>query len=83
MASAPLSGGEPTDLVGPELAYLIAPGQSQAPSALLAVASVPGITTVLLSTSGAPDWDEAQAALVGLSLTAAQLRDVTDALSTT
>ncbi|MEY9958880.1 hypothetical protein [Streptacidiphilus sp. MAP5-52] len=83
MASAPLSGGELADLVGPELAHLIAPGLSQAQSALLAVASVPGITTVLLSASSAPHWDEAQAALAGLPLTAAQLRDVTDALSTT
>ena len=55
----------------------------RATRAFLAVASVPSITTVLLSASKAPHWDEAQAALAGPSMTAAQLRDVTDALSTT
>lgn len=80
MGSAPLHGGDLAELVTPELAQLIRPGLTPAQSALLAVASTPGLTTVLLSASRA-HWDEARAALARPPLTIAQLQDLIDALS--
>ncbi|MFJ7146727.1 aldo/keto reductase [Streptomyces sp. NPDC100445] len=54
MASAPLHGGELPGMVDQELADLIRPGLPPAQACVLAVASCPGVTNVLLAASGAP-----------------------------
>jgi hypothetical protein len=59
MASAPLPGGELLGMVGQELADLIRPSLTPAQACVLAVASCPGVTDVLLAASGAPHWREA------------------------
>lgn len=59
-ASAPLQGGTLTRLDGSdELANLIRPGTRAAAACLAAIASCPGITKVLLSTSNAAHWHSA------------------------
>ncbi|MET7726633.1 hypothetical protein ACIQWL_50230 [Streptomyces mirabilis] len=61
-------------MVGQELADLIRPGLP-AQAGILAVASCPGVTDVLLAASGAPHWREAADAVAQPSLTAAKLRE--------
>lgn len=43
-------------MVDQELADLIRPGLTSAQACVLAVASCPGVTDVLLAASGAPHW---------------------------
>ncbi|MFE4821934.1 aldo/keto reductase [Streptomyces sp. NPDC056704] len=81
MASAPLHGGELPGMVDQELADLIQPGLTPAQACVLAVASCPGVTNVLLAASGAPHWREAADAIAQPSLTAAQLREITGVLA--
>jgi hypothetical protein len=59
MAPAPLHGGELPGIVDQELADLIRLGLTPAQARVLAVASCPGVTDVLLASSGAPHWREA------------------------
>ncbi|MEV5339448.1 hypothetical protein AB0K93_13305 [Streptomyces sp. NPDC052676] len=51
MASAPLHGGELPAMVDQELADLIRPGLTRAQACILAAASCPGVTHVLLTAS--------------------------------
>ncbi|MFF7888246.1 hypothetical protein ACH40F_44225 [Streptomyces sp. NPDC020794] len=81
MASAPLHGGELPAMVDQELADLIRPGLTPAQACVLAVASCPGVTNVLLAASGAPHWKEAAEAVAQPSLTAAKLREITHVLA--
>ncbi|MEU7429098.1 aldo/keto reductase [Streptomyces sp. NPDC040750] len=81
MASAPLHGGELPGMVDQELADLIRPGLTPAQASILAVASCPGVTNVLLAASGAPHWKEAADAVAQPSLTAAKLREITGVLA--
>ncbi|MFJ2736076.1 aldo/keto reductase [Streptomyces sp. NPDC087317] len=81
MASAPLHGGELPSMVDQELADLIRPGLTPAQACILAVASCPGVTNVLLAASGAPHWKEAADAVAQPSLTAAKLREITGVLA--
>ncbi|MEU6353153.1 aldo/keto reductase [Streptomyces sp. NPDC047072] len=81
MASAPLHGGELPGMVDQELADLIRPGLAPAQACVLAVASCPGVTNVLLAASGAPHWKEAADAVAQPSLTTAKLREITDVLA--
>ncbi|MCX4428959.1 hypothetical protein [Streptomyces mirabilis] len=81
MASAPLHGGELPGMVGQELADLIRPGLTPAQACVLAVASCPGVTNVLLAASGAPHWREAADAVAEPSLAAAKLREITGVLA--
>ncbi|MFB7509822.1 aldo/keto reductase [Streptomyces broussonetiae] len=81
MASAPLHGGELPGMVDQELADLIRPGLTPAQACVLAVASCPGVTNVLLAASGAPHWKEAADAVAQPSLTAAKLRKITGVLA--
>ncbi|MER6633455.1 aldo/keto reductase [Streptomyces sp. NPDC000987] len=81
MASAPLHGGELPGMVDQELADLIRPGLTPAQACVLAVASCPGVTDVLLAASGAPHWKEAAAAVAQPALTAAKLREITGVLA--
>ncbi|MFE8950526.1 aldo/keto reductase [Streptomyces sp. NPDC007856] len=81
MASAPLHGGELPAMVDQELADLIRPGLTPAQACVLAVASCPGVTNVLLAASGAPHWKEAADAVAQPSLTAAKLREITGVLA--
>lgn len=81
MASAPLHGGELPGMVDQELADLIRPGLTPAQACVLAVASCPGVTDVLLAASGAPHWRQAADAVAQPSLTAAKLREITGVLA--
>ncbi|MDX3698025.1 aldo/keto reductase [Streptomyces europaeiscabiei] len=81
MASAPLHGGELPAMVDQELADLIRPGLTPAQACILAVASCPGVTNVLLAASGAPHWRQAADAVAQPSLTAAKLREITGVLA--
>ncbi|KND39128.1 aldo/keto reductase [Streptomyces stelliscabiei] len=81
MASAPLHGGELPGMVDQELADLIRPGLTSAQACVLAVASCPGMTDVLIAASSAPHWREAADAVAHPSLTAAQLREITGVLA--
>ncbi|MFM9584158.1 aldo/keto reductase [Streptomyces caniscabiei] len=81
MASAPLHGGELPGMVDQELADLIRPGLTSAQACVLAVASCPGVTDVLIAASSAPHWREAADAVTQPSLTAAQLRELTGVLA--
>jgi aryl-alcohol dehydrogenase-like predicted oxidoreductase len=81
MASAPLHGGELPGMVDQELADLIRPGLTPAQACVLAVASCPGVTDVLLAASGAPHWREAADAVAQPSLTTAKLREITGVLA--
>ncbi|MFF5344086.1 aldo/keto reductase [Streptomyces althioticus] len=81
MASAPLHGGELPGMVGQELADLIRPGLTPAQACVLAVASCPGVTDVLIAASSAPHWREAADAVAQPFLTAAQLREITGVLA--
>ncbi|MFE2609925.1 aldo/keto reductase [Streptomyces mirabilis] len=81
MASAPLHGGELPGMVDQELASLIRPGLTPAQACVLAAASCPGVTDVLLAASGAPHWRQAADAVAQPSLTAAKLREITGVLA--
>jgi aryl-alcohol dehydrogenase-like predicted oxidoreductase len=81
MASAPLHGGELPALVDQELADLIRPGLTPAQACVLAVASCPGVTDVLIAASSAPHWSQAADAVDQPSLTAAKLREITGVLA--
>ncbi|MFD8220846.1 aldo/keto reductase [Streptomyces sp. NPDC059697] len=81
MASAPLHGGELPGMVDQELADLIQPDLTPAQACVLAVASCPGVTNVLLAASGAPHWKEAAEAVAQPFLTAAKLREITGVLA--
>ncbi|MEV6742213.1 hypothetical protein AB0N14_37095 [Streptomyces sp. NPDC051104] len=61
-------------MVDEELADLIRPGLTPAQACVLAVASCPGVTNVLLAASGAPHWSQAADAVAQPSLTAAMCR---------
>lgn len=81
MASAPLRGGELPGMVDQELTDLIRPGLTPAQACVLAVASCPGVTNVLLAASSAPHWKEAADAVAHPSLSTAQLREITGVLA--
>ncbi|WP_225827090.1 aldo/keto reductase [Streptomyces naphthomycinicus] len=81
MASAPLHGGELPGIVDQELADLIRPGLTPAQACILAVASCPGVTDVLLAASGTSHWRQAAHAVAQTSLTAAKLREITGVLA--
>lgn len=81
-ASAPLFGGELPELATRELADLIRPDLKIPQACLLAVASCPGVTRVLLSTSNATHWTEARTALREPPLPVSTLRKVLDVLAT-
>lgn len=81
MASAPLHGGELPGMVGQELADLIRLGLTPAQACVLAVASCPGVTDVLITASSTPHWKEAADAVAQPPLAAAQLREITHSLA--
>jgi aryl-alcohol dehydrogenase-like predicted oxidoreductase len=81
MASAPLHGGELPGIVDQELADLIRPGLTPAQACVLAVASCPGVTDLLLAASSAPHWSEAADAVAQQPLTTAKLREITGVLA--
>ncbi|MFK0287986.1 aldo/keto reductase [Streptomyces sp. NPDC090499] len=81
MASAPLHGGELSHIVGRDLADLIRPGLTPAQACVLAVASCPGVTDVLVAASGASHWKEAADAVDQPPLTVAKLREITGVLA--
>ncbi|MFC9680375.1 aldo/keto reductase, partial [Streptomyces sp. NPDC056948] len=81
MASAPLHGGELPGMVDQELADLIRPGLTSSQACILAVASCPGVTNVLLAASSTPHWKEAADAVAQPPLTAVQLREITHVLA--
>ncbi|MGW0766253.1 hypothetical protein [Streptomyces sp. NPDC002676] len=62
-ASAPLFGGELPQLGTCEPTALLNPELTAAQACLLAAASCPGVTRILLSASSPAHWAEAQAAL--------------------
>ncbi len=80
-ASAPLFGGELPELATRELADLLSSDLGIAQACLLAVASCPGVTRVLLSASGPAHWSEARAALAQPLIPLPILRKVLDVLS--
>ncbi|WP_232544203.1 aldo/keto reductase [Streptomyces buecherae] len=80
-ASAPLFGGELPQLATRELADLIRPDLSVTQACLLAVASCPGVTRVLLSASSSAHWHEPHAALREPLVPVATLRKVLDVLA--
>ena len=81
MASAPLHGGELPGMVDQKLADLIRPGLAPAQACVLAVASCPGATDVLIAASSRPHWREATDTAAQPSLTVAQLREITGVLA--
>lgn len=81
-ASAPLHGGELPHLATPELAALLHPGLDTAAACLLAAASCPGVSKLLLSASTAAHWETALAALAEDPIPPSTLRSVLDVLAT-
>ncbi|MDT0613505.1 aldo/keto reductase [Streptomyces lancefieldiae] len=81
-ASAPLFGGELADLATRELTAMLHPELTTAQACLLAAASCPGVTRILLSASTQAHWAEAQEALRSPSIPAPTLRKVLDVLAT-
>ncbi|MFE3408877.1 hypothetical protein ACFXMT_11225 [Streptomyces mirabilis] len=81
MASAPLHGGELLEMVEQELVDLIRPGLTPAQAYILATASGPGVTQVLVAASSASHWREAAAAVARPPLDAARLREITGVLA--
>ncbi|MEU0111498.1 hypothetical protein ABZ313_39975 [Streptomyces sp. NPDC006251] len=81
MASAQLHGGELPGMVDQELADLIGPGLTAAQACILAVASCPGVTDILLAASSATHWRQAADAVAQPSLATAQLREITHVLA--
>lgn len=80
-ASAPLFGGELPELAHRDLTALIAPALTVPAACLLAVASCPGVTRVLLSASSPSHWLEAYEATIKPTVPAPALRKVFDVLS--
>lgn len=80
-ASAPLHGGELTHLATAELAALLQPGLSIAQACLLATASCPGVSRVLLSASNPAHWNAALGALAAEPIPSTRLRSVLDVLA--
>jgi aryl-alcohol dehydrogenase-like predicted oxidoreductase len=80
-ASSPLHGGELPSLITPELAALIGKGLEPAEAALAVVASVPGVSRVLVSASTAEHWKQAADTVSASTVPAAILREVTDVLA--
>ncbi|WP_086746985.1 aldo/keto reductase [Streptomyces scabiei] len=80
-ASAPLFGGELPRLATPELTALLNSGLTIPQACLLAAASCPGVTRILLSTSTAAHWAEAQRALRCPAVPVPTLRKVLDVLA--
>ncbi|MFE7660544.1 aldo/keto reductase [Streptomyces celluloflavus] len=80
-ASAPLFGGELNELATPELTELIRPDLTVPQACLLAVASCPGVTRVLLSASESAHWYDSRAALAKPPVPVATLRKVLDVLA--
>ncbi len=62
-ASAPLHGGELAQLIRPKLAEAVSPGASGIAAALKFVASVSGLTGMLISSTNASHWQEAAEAI--------------------
>ncbi|MEV0040065.1 aldo/keto reductase [Streptomyces sp. NPDC050804] len=81
-ASAPLHGGELTDIITPPVADELLPGATPLRIILGTVASAPGVTRVLLSASTAKHWSEAAQGALGHSLDTNDLRRITDAFRT-
>ncbi|MCX4500882.1 aldo/keto reductase [Streptomyces sp. NBC_01728] len=81
MASAPLHGGELLAMVEQELVDLIRPGLTPAQACILAAASCPGVTQVLVAASSAPHWREAADAVAQPPLDAARLREIAGVLA--
>ncbi|MFJ8510181.1 hypothetical protein [Streptomyces avermitilis] len=81
IASAPLHGGELPDIVDQELADLIRSGLTPAQACVLAVASCPGVTDVLIAASSAPHRSQAADAVAQPPLTVAKLREITGVLT--
>ncbi|MCX4764130.1 aldo/keto reductase [Streptomyces sp. NBC_01275] len=80
-ASAPLFGGELPRLATPELTALLSPDLTVPQACLLATASCPGVTRILLSTSTPAHWAEAQTALRSPAIPVPTLRKVLDVLA--
>lgn len=80
-ASAPLFGGELPEMANHELTELIRPDLTVPQACLLAVASCPGVTRVLLSASDSAHWYDARAALAKPPVPVATLRKVLDVLA--
>ncbi|MDG5801256.1 aldo/keto reductase [Streptomyces ossamyceticus] len=80
-ASAPLFGGELPRLATRELTALLNPELTTAQACLLAAASCPGVSRILLSTSSPAHWAEAQAALRSPAIPVPTLRKVLDVLA--
>ncbi|MFD4538320.1 aldo/keto reductase [Streptomyces bauhiniae] len=80
-ASAPLFGGELNELATRELTELIRPDLNVPQACLLAVASCPGVTRVLLSASVSAHWYDSRAALAEPPVPVATLRKVLDVLA--
>ncbi|MFL4905800.1 aldo/keto reductase [Streptomyces sp. MMS24-I2-30] len=80
-ASAPLFGGELPHLATLELTALLDPHLTTAQACLLAAASCPGVTRILLSASAPAHWAEAQAALRIPAIPTPTLRKVLDVLA--
>lgn len=80
-ASAPLHGGELVRAATDDLAALLRPGLSVAQACLLAAASCPGVTKVLLSASAPAHWEAALAALDQAAIPPWTLRKVCDVLA--
>lgn len=80
-ASAPLFGGELATLATRALADLINPELTIPQACLLAAASCPGVTHVLLSASSPAHWAQARAALHRPPASLSTLRKVLDVLA--
>ncbi|WP_329309644.1 aldo/keto reductase [Streptomyces sp. NBC_01262] len=80
-ASAPLHGGELLTAATPELTRLLHPDISTTQACLLAAASCPGVSNVLLSASTPAHWDAALAALAEPAIAPEALRKVLDVLA--
>ncbi|MFD4412452.1 aldo/keto reductase [Streptomyces sp. NPDC058475] len=81
MASAPLHGGELPTMVDQELVDLVRPGLTPAQACILAAASCPGVTQVLVAASSASHWREAADAVAQPPLDIARLREITGVLA--
>ncbi|GAA2640996.1 aldo/keto reductase [Streptomyces vastus] len=80
-ASAPLFGGELPHLATRELTAMLNPDLTTAQACLLAAASCPGVTRILLSASTPAHWSEAQTALRNPAVPVPTLRKVLDVLA--
>ncbi|MFF3468692.1 aldo/keto reductase [Streptomyces sp. NPDC001984] len=80
-ASAPLFGGELPHLATRELTALLRPELTVPQACLLAAASSPGVTRILLSASTPAHWAEAQETLRSPAIPVPTLRKVLDVLA--